>query len=66
MRGASLVLAARRTERLQKVCENCFLLGASDVSILEADVQKESDCKKIIDRAVDKYGTGERVTVNGF
>ncbi|GAQ91341.1 short-chain dehydrogenase reductase [Klebsormidium nitens] len=57
MRGANLVLAARRMERLHKVTENCFLLGASDVTILEADVQKEADCKKIIDRAVDKYGT---------
>jgi NADP-dependent 3-hydroxy acid dehydrogenase YdfG len=57
LRGANLVLAARRTERLERVCENCYLLGSKDVLI--ADVQKEKDCKNIIDRAVDRFGTGK-------
>jgi NADP-dependent 3-hydroxy acid dehydrogenase YdfG len=61
LRGANLVLAARRTERLERVCENCYLLGSKDVLIVKADVQKEEDCKNIIDQAVDRFGTGKPI-----
>jgi short-subunit dehydrogenase len=46
-RGASLVLAARRLEALEKVAEECRRLGA-DCQAVVADVTVEEDCRRLI------------------
>ncbi|GAQ81135.1 short chain dehydrogenase reductase [Klebsormidium nitens] len=53
--GAKLVLAARREDRLQSVAEICQQLGSPNVEVVQADVRKEDDCKKIIDHAIQKF-----------
>jgi short-subunit dehydrogenase len=47
-RGASLVLAARRAEQLEKVAGECRTLGAR-CSIVVSDVTKREDCQRLID-----------------
>jgi hypothetical protein len=49
------VIAARRVELLEKVAENCRIFGSPDVVVVQADVQKESDCKAIIDCAIKHF-----------
>eukprot|EP00850_Spirogloea_muscicola_P008540 SM000045S16285 [mRNA] locus=s45:632485:636070:- [translate_table: standard] len=68
-RGAKLVLAARRLEKLQEVAEQCRQLGSPSAVVCKADVSKESDCQSIIDTSlhhfnrldilVNNAGTGE-------
>lgn len=57
--GAKLVLAARREDRLQSVADICEQLGSPDVEVVQADVRKEDDCKKIIDHAIHKFDRRE-------
>ena len=54
-RGANLILAARSEEKLKLLCEK---LNTNNVSSFYcvADVSIESDCKKLIEFAVNKYG----------
>lgn len=52
-RGASLVLAARRMDRLEQIKKD---LPHTNISTIQADVRMEQDCQKIIDEAVSHYG----------
>lgn len=55
MMGSKVVLAARNTENLQAVDQELFGLGVETL-VVQADVSIESDCKKIIDLCVEKFG----------
>lgn len=52
-RGSKLVLAARRTELLDRVRNE---LIDSEVIVQKTDVSIEEDCAKLINAAVDKFG----------
>ena len=49
-RGANVVLAARRAERLEEVAAECRALGARTVTV-PTDVTKPSECRRLIDTA---------------
>lgn len=55
MMGSKVVLAARNTENLQAVDQELIGLGVETL-VVQADVSIESDCKKIIDLCVEKFG----------
>ena len=52
-RGATLVLAARRIDRLKKIEQD---LPDTEVLCVKADVSIEKDCQNIIDSAVQTFG----------
>lgn len=53
--GSKVVLASRNTENLQTV--NKELIGHGvETLVVQADVSIESDCKKIINNTVEKFG----------
>jgi short-subunit dehydrogenase len=49
-RGANLVLAARRPERLEQVAAECRALGVRAVTVV-TDVTNAGDCRRLIDTA---------------
>src|SRR6266542_711311 len=53
--GARLVLAAREPSLLEAVAAQCRTRGARAISVA-TDVSVESQCKALIDRALDEYG----------
>jgi NAD(P)-dependent dehydrogenase (short-subunit alcohol dehydrogenase family) len=61
--GASLVLAARRLDKLQSVADKCSKFG-SNVVCVQADVSKEEDCKKLIEKAIDETGRIDILILN--
>ena len=52
-RGSSLVLAARRMDRLEQLQKD---LSETETLIVKADVSLEDDCKNVIDQAIEKFG----------
>ena len=54
-RGASLVLAARRTEALEDTARRCRSAGGSAV-VVETDVSSEAEVDELAQRAIDAYG----------
>lgn len=55
-RGARVVLAARRRDRLDVVAATCRHLGAQDVLVVPTDVAKDADCKALVQQTVDAFG----------
>ncbi len=53
--GAKLFLTTTNMERSKDTVKEVKAKGA-DVAIIEADISKESDCKKIADEVMKKYG----------
>lgn len=53
LRGASLVLAARRIDRLKQIKDD---LSHSEVLIVQADVSREQDCQNLINQAISRFG----------
>ncbi len=53
--GASLVLGARRTDRLDRIAEELRTDGA-DVATLEVDVGRREDLERLVQTAVDGFG----------
>ena len=53
--GASLVLGARRTDRLDRIAEELRTDGA-DVATLEVDVSRREDLERLVQTAVDGFG----------
>jgi short-subunit dehydrogenase len=53
--GVSLALAARSIERLEAVAKECRNRGA-DALVVRCDVSIEADCRKFIERAVERFG----------
>jgi NAD(P)-dependent dehydrogenase (short-subunit alcohol dehydrogenase family) len=60
LRGANLVLAARRENLLKKNAERCRQLGSPDVLVVRADLSVEENNKKVVDAAVNHFGGGEK------
>lgn len=54
-RGASLVLAARRTDKLAEVANRVNQAGGS-ACIVQTDVSNEHDCRKLIETTINSYG----------
>jgi short-subunit dehydrogenase len=54
-RGANVVLAARRSEKLQDIVQSLRIAGGSALGV-PADVSKEGDCQALVDKAVEAYG----------
>ena len=52
-RGAKLSLAARRIDQLEELRVE---LGSADIICTKTDVSKESDCKKLINNTLEKFG----------
>ena len=52
-RGALLVLAARRIDRLEKIKQD---LPQTAILAVQADVSLEHDCRELIDQAVSHFG----------
>ncbi|KAG0566443.1 hypothetical protein KC19_7G064300 [Ceratodon purpureus] len=55
-KGAKLVLAARRKEKLEEVRQACLDNGARDASICPTDVSNPEACENLIKFTVDTYG----------
>jgi short-subunit dehydrogenase len=53
--GAKLVLTARRAAELERVAANVRARGA-EALVVSADVARESECKAIINAAIEKFG----------
>ena len=51
------MLVSRREERLKAVAEKSRSLGAKNVHVIAANVAKEEDCKKFIDKTINLYGS---------
>ncbi|GKV12425.1 hypothetical protein SLEP1_g23566 [Rubroshorea leprosula] len=51
-RGASLLLVARREDRLRGISEKARHFGAKQVLITAADVVKEDDCRRFVNEAI--------------
>jgi len=60
VRGARLVLSARRGQRLEELNH---ALGGSHL-VVQADVSRTQDCRMLIDRAVDRYGRIDTLVCN--
>lgn len=63
-RGACLVLASTRENRLQEVGGRARALGAPDVRVVPADVSKLEDCKRIVDEAANHFGRVDHLVNN--
>lgn len=55
-RGSRVMLAARSEEKLQAVTAEIKARGY-EASYVVTDVTSESDCKNLVDKCVEKYGT---------
>ena len=53
LRGAKLALGARRIAELERLKAD---LGGSEILCIETDVTRETDCQRLIDRTVERYG----------
>ncbi len=54
-RGATVVISSRNVFRLPIVAEEVGKLGGKYLTVI-ADVTKESDCKYLVDKTIEKYG----------
>lgn len=62
--GARLTVAARSEAKLEETARLCTeACGARPVTVV-ADVRREADCEKIIDRAVEAYGRLDTLILN--
>jgi len=55
MKGSSVVMAARNGEKIKKI-EADLLDRGMDVYAVATDVRKEDDCRRLIDKTVERYG----------
>jgi NADP-dependent 3-hydroxy acid dehydrogenase YdfG len=63
MKGASLVLGARRLDRLEKIAAD-LRKGGGKVEVAAADVTRRADVQALVDRAVSTYGRVDVVVNN--
>lgn len=61
--GPRLTLAARSSDRLESVAAQCRSLGA-EVETVTADVALDSNCQRIIDAALARYGAIDVLIAN--
>lgn len=62
-KGAKLVLAARRTDQLDRVAERVRALGAQALPVA-CDVTRQEDCRHLIAEAVREFGHIDTLVVN--
>ncbi|KAL3642022.1 Polycomb protein sop-2 [Castilleja foliolosa] len=62
--GACLVLAARREGSLREVAERARDLGSPDVIIVQADVSKVDDCRRVVDQTMNHFGRLDHLVNN--
>lgn len=55
-RGAKIVMAARSIDKLQEVVTNLKSKGVACHAV-QTDVSKEDDCRKLMEQAVQQFGT---------
>ncbi|WP_165313994.1 SDR family NAD(P)-dependent oxidoreductase [Vibrio ziniensis] len=53
--GAKVIIAGRRTEENNKVVDELINKGGEIIAV-QADVSVASDCQKVVDAAIEKYG----------
>ena len=53
--GAKIAIAARRSERLERVAEDCRALGG-EVLVVPTDVSDEAQCKALVEKTVAAFG----------
>ncbi len=64
--GSSLVLAARRMDKLSAIAEKCRALG-SEVLVVACDVTQQEDLQKALDQSLERFGRIDTVIANaGF
>ncbi|PCJ27426.1 MAG: short chain dehydrogenase [Flavobacteriales bacterium] len=54
-KGANIVIAARNSDKLNKVAEQLQLLGV-EVLVVRCDVALKEDCKNLIEQTISKFG----------
>lgn len=62
--GAKLVLAARSQGKLEETARLCAGASGSQPTVVVADVRREGDCSRIIDRAAEAHGWVDTLIVN--
>lgn len=55
-RGANLVLAARRTDKLEKVAQQCRRSGSPETVVRFLDVTQFDSHKKFVEEIIDQQG----------
>ena len=55
-RGAKVVMAARNIEKLSELSRELSANGSECLPV-QTDVSREEDCKKLMEQAVQKFGT---------
>lgn len=55
-RGAKLVLAARRKEKLEEVAKKCSEHGASDAVVCPTDVSVPDSCENLVNFTLETFG----------
>jgi short-subunit dehydrogenase len=64
--GACLALAARDAERLDRLAEECHLMGGSAIAA-PTDVAEEGQCRELIEKTVSQFGRIDMLVNNaGF
>ena len=61
--GAKLAFEARNAERLNEAADRCRSLGA-DVLAVPTDVTRDSDCRALVEAAVERYGRVDTLVAN--
>lgn len=56
MKGACLALVARRESSLRDVAERARDFGSPDVIVIQADVSKVDDCKRLVSDTMNHFG----------
>ncbi len=55
-RGSKVVLAARSSDKLSEICSDLKSVNC-EVAFIQTDVSNESECKNLIEKTIEKYGT---------
>jgi len=62
-KGAKLVLAARRVDRLNALIDKCNSLGGETIAV-PTDVSNQADCKNLIEATIQKFKTIDLLLLN--
>ncbi|MDQ3072373.1 MAG: SDR family oxidoreductase [Bacteroidota bacterium] len=54
-RGANVVLAARGSQKLEEVVQQCREFGVDAIAV-QTDVSQEAQCRDLINKAMEKFG----------
>ncbi|MBC8838404.1 SDR family NAD(P)-dependent oxidoreductase, partial [Escherichia coli] len=62
-KGAKLVLAARRVEKLEKIVQT-IKANSGEAIFAKTDVTKREDNKKLVELAIERYGKVDAIFLN--